>query len=126
MLIIDMPVVFVSKTLFSGSASLTVGTETTIVELVRDVSEQEFVAEGYLDLSQFASSETLEIREYIDPDGTGYRLYSFVRLVFPVDAPLVWLHPKIIGQKYKITATQLTGTARSIPYWIWKFVYGSV
>jgi len=121
-----MPVSIGSKQRFTGSVTTAVGTEVTVIELIRNTTEEEFVAEGYIDLSAIASDDILVVSEYIDPDGTGYRLYTSVTLTYPLDAPLIWFHSKIIGNKYKVTVKQLAGSSRTIPYWFWKLVYSTV
>lgn len=121
-----MPVSIGSKQYFTGSVTTAVGTEVTVIELIRNTTEEEFVAEGYIDLSAIASGDSLVVSEYIDPNGTGYRLYTSVPLTYPLDAPLIWFHSKIIGNKYKVTVKQLTGRSITIPYWFWKLVYSTV
>jgi hypothetical protein len=112
-----VPVVVASKTRYSGTASPTaLNTETTVVEITG--ASDDYIVEGYIDLSQLASGDAVEVREYIAVDGVNYRLYARVTYSGPVSEPVIRFHAKTLlyNMKYKVTIIQTSGTLRSFPY----------
>jgi hypothetical protein len=112
-----MPVIIASKTRYSGTASPpALNTETTVVEITG--ASDDYIVEGYIDLSQLASGDAVEVREYIAVDGVNYQLYARVTYSDPVSEPVIRFHAKTLlyNMKYKVTITQTSGTLRSFPY----------
>jgi hypothetical protein len=112
-----MPVIIQSKTRYTGTVSPpTLNTETTVIEIT--AQSDDYIVEGWLDISALASGDTLVIKEYVAVDGTNYRLFLSVTYSGPVDAPAIRFHSKqfIYNMKYKVTVTQTAGTLRSFPY----------
>ena len=112
-----MPVVVASKSRYPGTASPSaLNTETTVVEI--GAQSDDYMVEGYIDLSQLASGDAVTVKEYIAVDGVNYR--SFITLTYsgPVSDPIVRFHTKTLlyNMKYKVTITQTSGTLRSFPY----------
>jgi hypothetical protein len=112
-----MPVVISSKTDYTGTLSIpSLNTETTVVE----VSQQsdDYIVEGYLDLSQLQSEDALTVNEYIAVDGVNYQQFLSTQFSGPVSMPIIRFHAKTIlkNMKYKVTVNQTSGTPRNIPY----------
>ena len=112
-----MPVVIQSKTRYSGTVTPSaLNTETTVVEI--GAQSDDYMVEGFIDLSALASGDEVEIREYIAVDGANYKLFIFVTYSGPVPEPVIRFHTKTLlyNMKYKVTITQTAGTLRSFPY----------
>jgi len=112
-----VPVVVASKTRYSGTASPpALNTETTVVEI--GAQADDYLVEGYIDLSQLASGDAVEVREYIAVDGVNYKLYARVAYSGPVSEPVIRFHTKTLlcNMKYKVTVIQTSGVLRSFPY----------
>ena len=112
-----MPVVVASKTRYAGTVS---PAELNVETVVVDISAQpdDYLVEGYVDLSQLASGDAVVLREYIAVDGVNYQLFCQVAYTGPVPEPIVRFHTKTLhyNMKYKVTITQTSGTLRSFPY----------
>jgi hypothetical protein len=112
-----MPVIIQSKTRYTGTVSPSaLNTETTVIEIT--AQSDDYIVEGWLDISALASGDTLVINEYVAVDGTNYRLFLSVTYSGPVDTPAIRFHSKqfTYDMKYKVTVTQTAGTLRSFPY----------
>jgi hypothetical protein len=112
-----VPVVVEFKARHYGVASPpTLDTETTVVEIPG--AEEDYIVEGYIDLSQLQSGDAVEIREYIAVDGANYRPFVVLTVYGPVSEPVVRFHAKTLlyNMKYKVTIIQRSGTLRSFPY----------
>ena len=112
-----MPVVVASKSRFYGTVTPSaLNTETTVVEI--GAQSDDYIVEGYIDASQLASGDALEIREYIAVDGSNYQLFIRTTLNDPVSEPVIRFHAKTLlaFMKYKVTVTQTSGSLRSFPY----------
>jgi hypothetical protein len=113
-----MPVIIQSKTRYTGTVSLSaLNTETTIIEIT--AQSDDYIVEGWLDISALASGDALVIKEYVAVDGTNYQLFlPPVTYNEPTDAPVIRFHSKQLtyNMKYKVTITQTSGTIRSFPY----------
>jgi len=98
--------------------------ETTVVEAGPQADD--YIIEGYIDLSAMQAGDALEIREYIAVDGTNYAVYAYATLSGPQDQPVVRFTKKTLqaAMKYKVTVKQAAGTPRSFPYGFIVMVYG--
>lgn len=122
-----MPVVISSKGRYTGAAVVDkLNEEVTVVEL--GPFTDDWMVEGYIDVSQLEGGDELEIREYIALDGAGYELFLAGTVSGPASEPVVRLHTKTLlsGMKYKVTVVQTSGTPRSIPYYFIAEVMGQV
>jgi len=122
-----MPVIIASKTRYSGTITPTsLNVETTVVDI--GAQTDDYMVEGYIDLSALASGDAVEVREYIAVDGTNYR--PFVTVVYngPVQDPVIRFHTKTLlhGMRYRVTVTQTAGVIRSFPYGFILEVLGEV
>jgi hypothetical protein len=112
-----VPVVVASKTRYSGAVTPSaLNTETTVVEI--GAQSDDYIVEGYVDLSQLQSGDSVEVREYVAVDGVNYQLYARVTYSGPVSEPVIRFHAKTLlyNMKYKVTIIQISGTLRSFPY----------
>jgi len=112
-----MPVRVGSKTDYVGTVTLSaLNTETTVVEI--GAQKEDYIVEGWLDVSALASGDTLVITEYVAVDGVNYRIYNQVTISGPYSAPAFRFHSKMLykNMKYKVTVNQTAGTPRSFPY----------
>ena len=122
-----MPVIITSKTEYVGTASpSSLNSETTIVEFGPETDT--FIVEGWIDLSQLQSGDTVVIKVYVAVDGTNYHTYATATYYGPVSDPVVRIYSMQLckSMKFKVTITQTTGTLRSFPYGFIKEVTGSI
>jgi len=112
-----MPVVIASKARYSGVITPSdLNIETTVVEI--GSQDDDYIVEGYVDLSQLTSADVVVIKEYIAVDGVNYQLFCQSMYAGPISESVVRFHSKILlyNMKYKVTITQISGTLRSFPY----------
>ena len=98
--------------------------ETTVAEV--GPQGDDYIVEGYIDLSPMQVGDALEIREYIAVDGANYAVYAYATLSGAQDQPVVRFTKKTLqaAMKYKVTVKQTAGTPRSFPYGFIVLVYG--
>jgi len=112
-----MPVIISSKSDYTGTITIpSLNTETTVIEVTGQTDD--YIVEGYLDLSQLQSGDTLTVTEYIAVDGVNYQQFLSTQYTGPVSMPIIRFHAKTIqkNMKYKVTVNQTSGTTRKIPY----------
>jgi hypothetical protein len=112
-----MPVIISSKSDYTGTITIpSLNTETTVIEVTGQTDD--FIVEGYLDLSQLQNEDILTVTEYIAVDGVNYQQFLSSQFSGPVSMPIIRFHAKTIQKtmKYKVTVNQTSGTARNIPY----------
>jgi hypothetical protein len=122
-----MTVVVQSKTRYFGTVTPSaLNTETTVLNITG--ASDDYMVEGYIDLSQLQSGDAVVVNEYIAVDGTSYQLYATVTYSGPVSAPVIRFHTKTLlyNMLYKVTINQTAGSAtRSFPYGFTQEVLGS-
>jgi hypothetical protein len=112
-----VPVIIASKTEYTGTVTQpNLGVETTVVEI--GAQSDTYIVEGWIDLSQLQSGDTVVLRVYVAVDGVNYRAYATVTYSGPVSDPIVRVHSMQLckSMKFKVTITQISGTLRSFPY----------
>jgi len=112
-----VPVVVASKTRLYGSVTPpALNVEATVVEI--GAQEDDYIVEGYIDLSPLSEGDMVEVREYVAVDGVNYRLFLRVAFTGPVPEPVIRFHAKtLLGfMKYKVAIVQTAGSIRSLPY----------
>ena len=112
-----MPVVVASKTRYYGLAvPSALNEEVAVVEI--EPQADDYIVEGYIDLSQLVEGDEVVLREYIAVDGSSPRKFLEASFTGPVSEPVVRFHSKTIlyFSSYKVTLTQVSGTLRSFPY----------
>lgn len=122
-----MPVVVASKTRYSGVVTpVDLNVETVVVDIPAQADD--YLVEGYIDLSQLSSGDVVVVREYIAVDGVSYGLFVQVEYSGPVAEPVVRFHTKTLlyNMKYRVTVTQTAGVLRGFPYGFVLEVLGTV
>jgi hypothetical protein len=112
-----MPVIIQSKTRYSGSITPSdLNVETSVIEI--DTQNDDYIVEGYIDLSALQSDDNLIVKEYIAVDGVNYNLFLTTSFSGSPSNPVIRFHSKqlVYSMKYKVTITQTSGTIRSFPY----------
>jgi hypothetical protein len=91
-------------------------TETDVVNFSNQ--SDDYIIEGYIDLSAMQSGDTIIIKEYIAVDGTNQRLFINTSFGGSQDTPIIYFPAKLVQYdgKYRVTITQTAGTLRSFPY----------
>jgi len=112
-----MPVIVKQKEDIYGTVSIP-ALNTPVAVLEKGPLEDDYIVEGYLDLSVLESGDAFEVREYIAVDGTNYRIFLRCAFQGPVGEPVIRFHTKTLlsFMKYKVEVVQTSGTPRSIPY----------
>jgi len=106
-----------SKSDFRGTVTPSdLNAETVVVDI--GAQSDDYIVEGYIDLSQLANGEEVIVREYVAVDGANLRKFLEVGFVGPVNEPVVRFHAKTLPASalYRVTLTQVSGTLRSFPY----------
>jgi len=122
-----MPIVIQTKNRYSGTVSPSdLNTETTVVEL--GPNDDDYLVEGYIDLSQLAEGDAVTVCEYIAVDGQNYQKFICTDFSGPLGNPVIRFHTKTLlaSMKYRVTITQTQGTLRSFPYGFIEEIMGSV
>jgi len=112
-----VPVIIYEKKTYSGDVTPTgLNTETTVIEIAGEA--EEYMVEGYIDVSQLQSGDAITIREYIAVDGVNYNTYITLTLSGAQQDTVLRFHTKTLlrSMKYKITITQTSGTLRTFKY----------
>jgi len=112
-----MPVRIRYKERYQGSVTPSaLNTETDILNL-GDYPD-DYILEGQISLQNLASGDTVVLRVYIAVDGVNRVKSDEITLSGPVAVPVVRIPATTLAYnaKPRITATQTSGTLRSIPY----------
>jgi len=120
-----MTIVVATKTRYSGTVTPSdLNVETVVVEMGPE--SDDYIVEGYIDLSQLQSGDEVTVCEYIAVDGQNPQRYACVDYSGPVSDPVIRFHAKTLlyNMLYRVTITQKAGTIRSFPYGFIKEVLG--
>jgi len=112
-----MPVFVEDKYDYVGEVAIpALGQEVTLVEIPGQ--RDDYIMEGWIDISQLDTGDVLDIREYVALNSTNYKLYLWRRFYGPVPEPVMRIHTKTYhkNMRTKITVTQLEGVPRSVSY----------
>jgi hypothetical protein len=112
-----MPVIIQSKNRYSGTITLSdLNVETIVIEV--DAQQDDYIVEGYIDLSALQTDDNLIVKEYIAVDGVNYELFLTTSYLGTPSNPVIRFHSKqfTYDMKYKVTVTQTSGTPRSFAY----------
>lgn len=111
-----MPVRVDSRTIYTGSVTpAALNTETNIVNIATQA--EIYMVEGYVDLVNLASGDTLVVKEYISADDVNLRKYGEGSYSGAQGSPIVRFHTKTTKGPYRVTITQTAGTLKAILYW---------
>jgi hypothetical protein len=122
-----MPVVVASKTRYSGTVTPSaLNIETVVVDI--GAQSDDYIVEGWLDLSAMRSGDTVVVCEYVAVDGVNLRRYACIAYSGVQSDPVVRFHSKqlLSHMLYRVTVTQTAGVLRSFPYGFLLEVLGSV
>ena len=122
-----MTVIVSSKEVLSGLATpIELGTPAIVVNIPSQPDE--YVIEGYIDLSSMLTGDEVIIEEFIAVDGTNQNLYIYATFKDAQEEPIIRFNSKIIKSdgKYKVQITQTAGTLRQFPYYFVKLNFGVV
>jgi len=122
-----MPVVIVSKTRYRSVATPTgLNVETMVVDI--GAQTDDYIVEGYIDLSALTSGDTVRVVEYIAVDGINLKPFITVVYEGPIQEPVIRLHTKTLlhNMRYRVTVTQTAGVVRSFPFGFILEVLGEV
>ena len=122
-----MTVIVASKKDYKGSVTpVGLNVETTIIEI--DGESDDYMVEGYLDLSSLGDGEEVEIREYIAVDGSSFAVFISATFTGVLDNPVIRFHTKTLlsSMKYKVTMIQKSGILRTFPYGFIEEILGSM
>jgi hypothetical protein len=112
-----MPIVVMEKYDYSGTVTPSaINTPVTVVET--GPQSDDYIVEGYIDVSGLQAGDALEIREWVAVDGANYQLFLRTTLSGPASEPVIRFHAKTLlaSMKYKVEIVQTSGTPRSFPY----------
>jgi len=113
-----MPVTINSISYSNGTLSLSsLNTETTVFSY--SGGQTDAIIEGWISLQNMQSGDITIVTVYVTVDGTNY--YVFLQRTFagPVNSPILRIHTLQIppNMGIKVTINQISGTARSYPYY---------
>jgi len=122
-----MTVVISSKDVISGTATPTeLGSPVVLVNIPSQPDE--YIIEGYIDLSQMLTGDEVIIEEFIAVDGSNQQLLTKSKYANAQAEPIIRFHSKTIKRDalYKVQITQIAGTLRQFPYYFVKLNFGVV
>jgi len=113
-----MPVRIRDKLRLQGSVTPTsLNSETNVISLGDQTDD--YIVEGYIDLSNMASDDKVVIKVYVAVDGTNRRLSDVKEFAGAQSIPVVRVlaHTLAYNSKFRVTITQTAGsTLKSFPY----------
>jgi len=122
-----MTVVIKSKEVLAGTVAPSALSEPALVVDIPDQPD-EYIMEGYIDLSQMLTGDEVVIEEFLAVDGASQRLLTKMTFANAQDEPIIRFHSKTIKRdaKYRVQLTQMKGTLREYPYYFIKLNFGVV
>jgi hypothetical protein len=112
-----VPVFIERKLRYAGTITLqALNAETVVVDI--PPQPDDYMVEGYIDVSTMEPGDSVVIREYISVDGKNLNTFNTIAISNPTAEPVVRLHTKTLlsHMSYRVTVMQTTGTPRSFPY----------
>jgi len=112
-----MPVRIRAKYRYRGTVQIIqLNTEYDVINL--PVQDDDFILEGFLDLSQIADGDTVVIRIYVAVDGQNRKEMDRMTIYGPIDPPIVRFpaHTFAYDMQPRVTITQTAGIGRQFPY----------
>jgi len=122
-----MTVVIKSKEVLAGTVAPSALSEPALVVDIPDQPD-EYIMEGYIDLSQMLTGDEVVIEEFLAVDGASRRALTKFKFSGSQDEPIIRFHSKTIKRdaKYQVQLTQTKGTLRKYPYYFIKLNFGVV
>jgi hypothetical protein len=113
-----MPVIIFAKHNYVGTVNITnVGQETTVVDI--PPQNDDYIVEGYIDLSSLRQGDVLVVTEYMALDGANYRPFASYSFEGPLSAPIYRFHTKTLykAMGYRVAVRLVSGTTpKPVPY----------
>jgi len=119
-------VIYASKERYQDIVSISdLNVETNVINFPE--KSDDYVVEGFIDLSNMQSGDEVIIREYVAVDGANSKVFTYITLRNAQTEPILKFPPRRIPYNglYKVTITQTKGTVRSFPYCFIVLVYGT-
>lgn len=122
-----MTVVIARKDLLAGTAQ---PTALSVPALIVDIPDQpdDYIVEGYIDLSQMLNGDEIIVEELIAVDGQSRNPLTRATIANEQSEPILRFHSKTIRRdgKYRVQLTQIKGTVRKYPYFFIVLHFGAV
>jgi hypothetical protein len=113
-----MPVQIVEKINYVGSVTLDqLDREVTVVDIPAQLDD--YMVEGYVDLSSISQDDVLVVTEYMSVDGANLRPFAQYSFSGPLSAPIYRFHTKTLYKSmlYRVTVKLVAGSvSKTIPY----------
>ncbi len=113
-----MPVIIETKLNYVGSVNITnVGQEVAIVDIPAQTND--YLVEGYIDLSTLQQDDVLIVTEYMSVDGANLRPFAQYSFSGPLLVPIYRFHTKTLYKSmlYRVTVRLVEGSVpKTIPY----------
>jgi hypothetical protein len=113
-----MPVIVFAKYDYTGVVNITkTNQEIAVVDI--PPQSDDYMVEGYVDLSSLQQGDVLVVTEYMALDGISYKSFASYSFSGPLPTPIYRFHTKTLykGMAYRITVKLVAGTTpKSVPY----------
>jgi hypothetical protein len=113
-----MPVIVFAKYDYAGVVNITnIDQEITVVDIPSQ--SDDYIVEGYIDLSSLRQNDVLVVTEYMALDGVSYKPFASYSFSGPLPTPIYRFHTKTLykGMAYRVTTKLVAGTTpKSMPY----------
>ncbi len=113
-----MPVFISRKVNYVGAVSVDrLDQEVAVVDIPGN--EDDYLVEGYVDLSSLQQDDVLIVTEYMSVDGVNLRPFAQYSFTGPLTAPIYRFHTKTLYKemRYKVAIRLAEGsTPKTIPY----------
>lgn len=108
----------ITDTSNTNPAAVTINTPWTVFSVA--AQSYHYTIEGYIDLGQMQTGDTLSISESVELDGSNYRAYNTQTFYGAQSFTALRFHGKLFGASmlYEIVLTQTAGTGRKYPYFL--------
>ncbi|MFZ8808660.1 MAG: hypothetical protein ACO2PN_11225 [Pyrobaculum sp.] len=123
-----MPVIISRKINYVGSVNVSqLDQEVTVVDIPGN--EDDYMVEGYVDLSSLQQDDVLIVTEYMSVDGANLKPFAQYSFSGPLPAPIYRFHTKTLyrSMTYRVTVRLVTGSVpKTVPYAFIVEVLGTV
>jgi hypothetical protein len=113
-----MPVIVSRKIKYVGLVNVSqLDQEVAVVDILGN--EDDYMVEGYVDLSSLQQDDVLIVTEYMAVDGVNLRPFASYSFSGPLSAPIYRFHTKTLYKemRYRVTVRLVTGSVpKTIPY----------
>jgi len=113
-----MPVIIQRKINYVGSVNVSQLDQEVAVVDISD-NEDDYMVEGYVDLSSLREGDALIVTEYMSVDGVNLRPFAQYSFSGPLSAPIYRFHTKTLYRlmAYRVTVRLVAGSVpKTMPY----------